>query len=338
MPDIRKRKKKKIWLIPVCAGVIAATAVGFLIWTAVRPDSGETSAQTVSENADTGTSGTIQWKGKNYRYNDHLSNYLLMGVDNREKASTTVGQANAGQADAIYLVSWDRVENTVTMISIPRDTMTEIQIYGPGGKDLGTNTDHISLSYAYGDGSHKSCRLTEDAVSNLMYGLPIQGYCSINMDALPVLTESVGTLTVTVPNSSLQDVYPEFAEGSQVTLTPENTEPFVRYRDIEESQSALHRMERQQEFIRAYSEAAKSAFAQDPGFAADLYTSLEPYMVTSMGNDEFVSLMESAAQGQTKEGWTIPGEGVEGGMYDEYHVDDNALYEKMIETFYKEAE
>ena len=53
MPDIRKRKKKKIWLIPVCAGVIAAAAVGFLIWTAVRPDSGETSAQTVSENADT---------------------------------------------------------------------------------------------------------------------------------------------------------------------------------------------------------------------------------------------------------------------------------------------
>ena len=52
----------------------------------------------------------------------------------------------------------------------------------------------------------------------------------------------------------------------------------------------------------------------------------------------FQPLMESAAQGQTKEGWTIPGEGVEGGMYDEYHVDDNALYEKMIETFYKEAE
>lgn len=338
MPDIRKRKKKKLWLIPVCAGVIAAAAVGFLIWTAVRPDGEEAPAQTTSGEADNSSYGTIQWKGKNYRYNDHLSNYLLMGVDNREKASTTVGQANAGQADAIYLVSWDRVENTVTMISIPRDTMTEIRIYGPGGKDLGTSTDHISLSYAYGDGSHESCRLTEDAVSNLLYGLPIQGYCSINMDALPVLTESVGSLTVTVPNSSLQEAYPEFQEGAQVTLTPENTETFVRYRDTEEAQSALYRMERQQEFIRAYSEAAKADFAKDPGFAARLYTSLEPYMVTSMGNDEFVSLLESAAQGETKEGWTVPGEGVEGESYDEYHVDDDALYEKMIETFYEEAE
>lgn len=338
MPDTRRRKKKKLWLIPVGAGVIAAAAVGFLVWTALRPDSGEQPAQAVSGDADAGSSGTVQWGGKSYRYNDHLSNYLLMGVDNREKADSTVGQANAGQADAIYLVSYDRVENTVTMISIPRDTMTEIRIYGPGGKDLGTNTDHISLSYAYGDGSHESCRLTREAVSNLLYGLPIQGYCSINMDALPVLTESVGTLTVTVPNSSLQDAYPEFAEGTQVTLTPENTETFVRYRDIEESQSALYRMERQQEFIRAYSEAAKAEFAKDPGFATELYTSLEPYMVTSMGNDEFVSLVESAAQGKTEEGWTVPGEGVEGEAYDEYHVDDDALYEKIIETFYEEAE
>ena len=61
-------------------------------------------------------------------------------------------------------------------------------------------------------------------------------------------------------------------------------------------------------------------------------------MVTSMGNDQFVKLMESAAEGDVQEGWTVPGEGVEGKSYDEYHVDDDALYEKMIETFYKEAE
>lgn len=338
MPDTRRRKKKKMWLIPVLVGVIVAAAAGVLVWTALRTDSERQLQQTVSEDIDTGSSGTVQWGEKSYRYNDHLSNYLLMGVDNREKADTTAGQANAGQADAIYLVSWDRVKNTTTLISIPRDTMTEIQIYGPGGKDLGKNTDHISLSYAYGDGSHESCRLTKVAVSNLLYGLPIQGYCSINMDALPVLTESVGTLTVTVPNSSLQDAYPEFAEGAQVVLTPENTETFVRYRDINESQSALYRMERQQEFIRAYTEAAKAQYTKDSGFAAKLYTSLEPYMVTNMGNDEFIKLLQSVAQGQSEEGWTVPGEGVEGESYDEYHVDDDALYEKIIETFYEEAE
>ena len=158
------------------------------------------------------------------------------------------------------------------------------------------------------------------------------------MDAMPVLTQSVGTLTVTVPNDSLQDAYPEFAEGVQVELTPENTETFVRYRDTNVSQSALARMERQQEFIRAFGDAAKESFAADPQFAAQLYEALEPYMVTTMGNDEFVKLAESAASGSTEEGWTVPGEGVEGADYDEYHVDDDALYAKIIETFYVEAE
>src|SRR5699024_5054077 len=149
------------------------------------------------------------------------------------KAETSVGQADAGQADAIYLLSRDRVENTVSVITIPRDTMTEIEAFGPGGESLGKSTDHISLSYAYGDGGHESCRLAEEAVSNLFYGLPIQGYCAVNMDGIPALAQSVGAVTVTVPNDSLEAAYPEFAAGSQVTLNEENTEIFVRYRDTE---------------------------------------------------------------------------------------------------------
>ena len=34
----------------------------------------------------------------------------------------------------------------------------------------------------------------------------------------------------------------------------------------------------------------------------------------------------------------VPGDAVEGNDgHDEYHVDDNALYEKIIETFYKKV-
>lgn len=333
----RRKQKKRLWLIPLCAVLIAISVLGVLFLNAMR------SSETVRETAEKPDSsqlpnGVVMWEGRKYQYNDHLSNYLLLGIDSREKVETSVGQADAGQADALYLLSWDRVEKTVTVISIPRDTMTEIETFGPDGESLGKTIDHISISYAYGDGRHKSCRLTEEAVSNLFYGLPVQGYCSISMDGMPVLTESVGTLEVTVPNDSLEDVYPEFKEGTQVTLNKENTEIFVRYRDTAESQSALTRMERQKEYIRAFGEAAQARAAADAGFAADLYTSLEPYMVTSMGNDEFVKLLESAVQGSAAESWTVPGRGVEGESYDEYHVDDDALYKKIIETFYEEIE
>lgn len=338
--DPKSKKRILIFAVPAAVLVIAAATAGAFL---LRHGGAQETAAGAGEKTGDQTTGNetteadLVWNGTAYNYNDHLSNYLFLGIDNREKAETRTGQANAGQADALYLLSWDRMTDDITVITIPRDTMTQIEVFGPGGESLGMTEDHISLSYAYGDGSHESCRLAQDAVSNLLYGLSIQGYCSINMDGLPVLTESVGGVTVTVPNDSLEAVAPEFQEGAQVTLNGENTETFVRYRDTKESQSALARMERQQEYIRAYGEAAKQRFAKDPGFITTLYGELEPYMVTNMGADEFADVMQSLSAGGGSESWTVPGEGTEGKSYDEYHVDDNALYEKIIETFYEEA-
>lgn len=330
-----RRRKKKIWLVPVCGGIAAVAAAAVIgvhaYWSGLSART-----DTVSGSADS-TEDTVTWKGKEYVYNNDLSNYLLIGVDTQEITETSAGQADAGQADAIWLLVRNRTEDTITVISIPRDTMAEIELIGPGGTSLGSDVNHISLSYAYGDGGYESCRLTEQAVSNLFYGIPIQAYCAVSMDALPVLTESVGTVTVIVPNDSMAAAYPEYTRGKQITLTPETTEAFVRYRDTGENQSALARLERQQEFLRAYGEAAKQSFSADSRFAVELYETLQPYMTTNMGNDEFVQLAESAVPGSSSEGWTVPGEGVEGADYDEYHVDDSALYEKIIETFYKEA-
>lgn len=204
-----------------------------------------------------------------------------------------------------------------------------------GGKSLGKSKDHISLSYAYGDGGYESCELAENAVSELLYGLPIDGYCALNMDGLPVLTDSVGGVTVTVPNDSLAEVDPGYAKGAVVTLKGEDTEQFVRYRNTEISQSAIARMERQQEYIRAFGEALKKASA-DKALVTDLYKAIEPYMVTNMGKSRFVDLTESVSEGKKVNRWTIPGEGIQGKEYDEYVVDDDALYEKTVETFYVE--
>lgn len=213
--------------------------------------------------------------------------------------------------------------------------MTQIETFGPGGESLGKSRDHISLSYAYGDGGYESCELAENAVSELFYGLPIDGYCALNMDGLPVLTDSVGGVTVTVPNDSLAEVDARYAKGAVVTLKGEDTEQFVRYRNTEISQSAITRMERQQEYIRAFGEALKKASA-DKELVTDLYQAIEPYMVTNMGKSRFVDLTESVSEGGSVSRWTIPGEGIQGKEYDEYVVDDDTLYEKTVETFYVE--
>lgn len=335
----RKRQRWQTRLIAVAIIILGVLVAGSLALVSIYRERQDEDVQTaLLEEIDRKSSDKVVWNGTEYTYNDHLTNYLLLGIDNRERADTSTGQANAGQADAIYLIVRDRLEDTVTMITIPRDTMTEIELFGPGGESLGANIDHISLSYAYGDGGYESCGLSRNAVSNLFYGLPIQSYCALNLDSIPILTESVGSLEVTVPNDSLEEIYPEFTEGEKVTLDADNTEIFVRYRDTEKSQSALTRMERQQEYMQAFGQAAKDRQSEDNGFAVELYQSLEPYMVTNMNSGEFAELAESMMGGTVLEGWTVPGEGVEGDTYDEYHVDDEKLYAKIIETFYEEAE
>lgn len=327
-----KRRGRFAAVIIAGAAVLAVAGLGYA--GIQKKKAAEAASAKATTEAD--DSNTVTWQGKNYKYNQNLSNYLLLGVDKRTPAETRVGKADAGQVDALFLLSLNRKTKEMTLISIPRDTMTDVESFDLEGKSLGKSKDHISLSYGYGDGGAESCKLTQEAVSNLFYGLPIQGYLAMNLDGIPELAKSVGGLTVTVPNNSLEYEYPEFAEGAEVTLTEENTEVFLRSRDVDESQSAIYRMERQKAFLDAFSKKAKECYEQNAKFAADLFVAIKPYTVTNISEDRLMKLFQTADEGDGYTEWTVPGEGTQGLSYDEYHVDDDALYTKIMETFYQE--
>lgn len=328
-------KRRGRFATVIIAGV-AVLAVAGLGYAGIQKKKAAEAAS-AKATAEAEDSNTVTWQGKNYKYNQNLSNYLLLGVDKRTPAETRVGKADAGQADALFLLSLNRKTKEMTLISIPRDTMTDVESFDLEGKSLGKSKDHISLSYGYGDGGAESCKLTQEAVSNLFYGLPIQGYLAMNLDGIPQLAKSVGGLTVTVPNNSLEYKYPEFSEGAEVTLTEENTETFVRSRDVDESQSAIYRMERQKAFLDAFSKKAKECYEQNAKFAANLFVAIKPYTVTNISEDRLMKLFQTADEGDGYTEWTVPGEGTQGLSYDEYHVDDDAMYAKIMETFYQEV-
>lgn len=323
-------RKQKIFLAGTGLVLLAGTAG--LVW---RYMGEEKISSEYVENAS--EENVVLYDGKKYRYNDHLSNYLFMGIDTREKVEGYETQKDAGQADALFLVSLDRAEQKLQILTIPRDTMAQIETFNPGGKSLGMTEDHINLQYAFGDGKTKSCELMKKAVSNLLYQIPIQGYCSLNMDGIPILTELVDGVEVTVPDDSLQEVNPEFIEGAKVTLTKENTEQFVRYRDITESQSALVRSERQKVFLEAYLERVQQIASEDPGIVTRIYEGVQDYMVSNMGTDIFAQLLEASLK-NTPESCSLPGEGTVGQDFDEFHVEEDALYELVLRMFYKAAE
>lgn len=279
-------------------------------------------------------SDIVEYKGETYKYNDHLSNYLFLGIDTREAVDTYQSQADAGQADAIFLVSMDRATEKIKVLFIPRDSMTRIEVFNPYGQSLGETTDHLNIQYAFGDGKEKSCELMKTAVSDMLDGLPIQGYCSMNMDGISVITDFVGGIQLTIPDDSLADVNPKYKKGAVVDITGETAEQFVRYRDIGKTQSALVRQERQKTFLQALVQKAQEKAGEDAGFVTGLYDSVKSYTVTNMGNDIFAKLLAASQNGIT-DTETVPGEGTHGENFDEYHIDEDALSDLIISMFYE---
>ena len=332
-------RQRKICMLLIIILIIVLSILGggyYLLCqkNAASPQSGGKNSDSRNHTDLSQNSDIVEYKGETYKYNDHLSNYLFLGIDTRETVDTYQSQADAGQADAIFLVSMDRATEKIKVLFIPRDSMTRIEVFNPYGQSLGETTDHLNIQYAFGDGQEKSCELMKTAVSNMLDGLPIQGYCSMNMDGISVITDFVGGIQLTIPDDSLADVNPEYKKGAVVDITGETAEQFVRYRDIDKTQSALVRQERQKTFLQALVQKAQEKAGEDAGFVTGLYDSVKSYTVTNMGNDIFAKLLAASQNGIT-DTETVPGEGTHGENFDEYHIDEDALSDLIISMFYE---
>ena len=329
-----KQSKAGMILAVIVIILVALLGIGYFLWQqtqgVMKTGTSEEQSETASTAAD---QNTVEYEGNTYKYNDHLSNYLFMGIDSTEEVSEMESQQDAGQADSIYVVSLDRATEQVQVLSIPRDTITEIEVFNPSGTSLGMTDNHINLQYAYGDGKEESCELMKTAVSKLLHDLPIQGYYSMNISGISEIWKLVGDVEIVVPDDSLEEYDPYFKEGATVVINGDNVEEFLRYRDSGKSQSALVRQQRQKTYLKALVPKLQEKTQTNSSFVGDLLDDIQPYTVTNMGNDVFVKLL-NAAGNSTLETQTVPGEGVEGQYYDEYHVDDDALYKLILSMFY----
>ena len=327
-----RRSKTPMIIIVIVIILAALLAVGYFLWNqipgAVKTASGQNKAVSASEDQS-----SVEYRGNTYKYNDHLSNYLFMGIDSSKEVNDVESQQDAGQADSIFVVSLDRAAEQVQVISIPRDTITEIEVFNPSGTSLGMTDNHINLQYAYGDGREKSCELMKTAVSKLLYDIPVQGYYAMNMSGISEVGKLVGDVEIIVPDTSLEEQDPYFREGTTVVINGDNVDEFLRYRDTGKSQSALVRQERQKTYLKALIPKLQEKMQTNSSFVGSLLDDIKPYTVTNLGNDVFVKLL-NAAGNSTMEAQTIPGEGVEGKYYDEYHVNDKKLYELILSMFY----
>jgi anionic cell wall polymer biosynthesis LytR-Cps2A-Psr (LCP) family protein len=130
----------------------------------------------------------LSYKGENYALREDLETVLLLGVDKYVTETGVESYNNTQQADFLMLIIFDRTNKSYTALQLNRDTMTEITMLGVRGEQAGVFTGQLALAHTYGSGGKDSCRNTVDAVSNLLYGIDIDHYVAVTMDAVPIIT------------------------------------------------------------------------------------------------------------------------------------------------------
>lgn len=326
--------------IIIFTGVLAlAAAAGTGIWISHTLQAQQARHVTAGNSVNMGSGYRhITYNGKNYQYNTLITTVLYAGIDSEGVIEPGQSYTGAPRADSINLVILDEKDKTMTIMALNRDTMTDIRRYTVSGRDRGTYVSHLGLAYTYGDGGEASCENLREAVSELLYGIPINEYVVTNRSSLPYLNDLVGGVTVTVPNSDLEADYPEFQEGAAVTLTNENIETFLRSRDTGEDFSNEGRMERQRAFMTAYTEQFKDLAMEDPNGLWNQMEEMEDYVQTSITKNKYLDLAGTLEQVSfTPDNYYTPaGEDQLGELHDEFHVDEDALLEQVISLFYEE--
>ncbi|MCD7708955.1 MAG: LCP family protein [Clostridiales bacterium] len=282
--------------------------------------------------------GVIEYNGKQYRYNSGIRSYLIMGIDDDDTVSEDVADyVSGGQSDAMFLLVADSRNEQLSVISINRNTMTEINIYDENGESLGTMEAQICLQHGFGDGRKISCNWSVNAVSKLFGNIPISGYVALNMGGISLLNNAVGGVEVEVmtdiKNTSLGV---DLHEGDVVTLSGEEAYCYLRGRDTSEFDSATERLRRQEQYILSFWEKLMSMSDDAAEMATSVYDSVADYMVSSV---DFTSLIEELSAYDFTEDrmYTVPGETEMGETYEEYYVDEDALTDLIMNVFYTEV-
>ena len=283
---------------------------------------------------------TINYNGHTYAYNQELEVLLFLGVDDREVIdySSEGNNRNSAQSDVILLAIFDKDNQSYSLLQINRDTMVDMMKYDYFGTYTGLINGQIALAHTYRTGMEDSCEDTKFAVSRFLYDVEISNYFCLTMDAIPIINDSVGGVTVTIEDD-FSEVDPELVKGSTVTLHGAQAETYVRSRrSIVNDPTNINRMGRQRTYMSALLPMLGEKTAKDSNFALKLFDQISPYMVTDCTVDQLTTYIEQFS-GYTLDKIVTPeGKSVEGEKFMEFYVDESSLRSIVIDLFYVEQE
>lgn len=314
--------------------------------------------------------GWVAYDGKVYEYRENTLNFLFLGIDRNGKLSSETKLSNwkAGQADAIFLLSLNQDDKTISFIGIPRNSMVDVEIFNSEEKRIDIIHDAICLQYPYAGGGVLGLEKMKESVSELFGGLPIHGACAVSNGAVSEVMSRLDGIEVVLPDDVIvlpnkktgDDVIYSprsahlptnlkgakyYKKGDSLTVTDENVNSYLRYRDSYMFGAATARLTRQKEFMKSAAARIMEEIKANPAFVSDIYESVRPYMNTDITLDKAVYIAVKAVECRLSEQsfYQLTGEEKENYIedanvyYDEYYLDEEDLKKVMIEVFYKEV-
>ncbi|NEW01046.1 LytR family transcriptional regulator [Bacillus megaterium] len=227
----KKRKPKKKRAFKIIMGIILVLILGvgayaYSIWHSVEKTFTQTHEplkRDVSEKRSEKVSFSNQ---------DPIS-ILLLGVDQRA--------GDRGRSDSLILMTVNPKDQSMKMVSIPRDTRTEI--IGKG------TTDKINHAYAFG-GVDMAVNTVESFLN-----IPVDYYVQVNMESFKDIVNAVGGVTVNNDLHFNSDGY-NFQKG-KLTLNGDEALAYSRMRK-QDPRGDFGRQMRQRQIIEGVVEEGAS--------------------------------------------------------------------------------
>jgi len=256
----KSNKKKKKWVkILVSVFIVLFLAIGAYVFSVYNSLSNavETMHSPIDrEKSDKRTENVELEKAQPF-------SVLLLGVDERKN--------DAGRSDSIIVLTVNPTENSVKMVSIPRDTRTEI--IGKG------KMDKINHAYAFG-----GVEMSMATVENFL-DIPIDYFIQVNMEGFKDIVDAVGGVTV---QNTLDFSYEgtHFKPGT-LTLSGAEALKYSRMR-YDDPQGDFGRQARQRQIIQGViNEGASLSSLKNYG---DIFEALGNNVKTSLTFSEMVTI------------------------------------------------
>ncbi|MFC7365205.1 MULTISPECIES: LCP family protein [Bhargavaea] len=226
----RKKRKRRIW--PWIVGPIVLILVAVGVYVAMVYKDLTNTLDTVHEPIEREASEKRE-APVNLNEQEPFS-VLVLGVDERE--------GDRGRSDTMIVLTVNPQEKTTKMVSIPRDTYTEI---------VGRGTmDKLNHAYAFG-----GIEMAMDSMENLL-DIPIDYVVQVNMESFKDIVDAVGGVTV-LNNMSFKSGEYTFPEGP-VELNGEEALAYVRMRK-QDPNGDFGRQDRQKDVIMGVIKQGASA-------------------------------------------------------------------------------